>query len=221
MPLRAGMSVPWLLAATVIGLDEAGKGDYFGPLVVAAVAGKAEELRALGVADSKRVADRRAQTLAQAVRSRFPVEVVAVHPARYNDLYAQMKNLNRLLAWCHARALENLLGRTGVTTVIADQFAAPHVLERALQERGRAVELIQLHRAEVHPVVAAASLVARAEFLTRLAALAQKWQVDLPKGAGSPVDAAGRNVWSKGGADLLRQVAKLHFKTTQKIGAHV
>jgi ribonuclease HIII len=212
-----------LIEATlsVVGLDEAGKGDYFGPLVVAAVAGSHSDLSRLGVADSKTVADKRAVALAAQIHTQFPVEVVTVYPERYNGLYLQMKNLNRLLAWCHARALENLLGRVDVGTVIADQFAAPEVLERALQERGREVRLIQLHRAEAHATVAAASLVARGEFLTRLSGLAQKFGVDLPKGAGPPVDAAGRTIWQRGGIDLLRQVAKLHFKTTQKIGAVV
>lgn len=205
----------------VIGLDEAGKGDYFGPLVVAAVAGSEEELRPLGVADSKTVSDKRTLALAAQIHTAFPVEVITVYPERYNELYARMRNLNRLLAWCHARALENLLARVPVERVLADQFAAPDVLLRALKERGRAARLLQMHRAEAHATVAAASLVARGEFLTRLDGLARKWNVELPKGAGPQVDAAGRKIWSKGGIDLLRQVAKLHFKTTQKIGAVV
>jgi ribonuclease HIII len=200
------------------GLDEAGKGDYFGPLVVAAVAGSAAELSALGVADSKTVADRRCLLLAVQVRERFPFEVVAVGPEKYNELYARMKNLNRLLAWAHARALENLLARVHVDTVLADQFADERVLERALLERGARVRLVQAPRSEVHPVVAAASVVARAEFLTRLADLGKRFQYELPKGAGAPVDAAGRELYQRGGVELLRQVAKLHFKTTQKIG---
>jgi ribonuclease HIII len=204
---------------SVVGLDEAGKGDYFGPLVVAAVAGSEVELRSLGVADSKTVTDKRVLALAAQIHTEFPVEVVTVYPERYNELYAKMKNLNRLLAWCHARALENLLLRTDVNHVIADQFAAPEVLERALKERGREAHLTQHPRAEAHATVAAASLVARGEFLTRLAGLARKFSVDLPKGAGPPVDAAGRRIWESGGIELLRQVAKLHFKTTQKIGA--
>lgn len=203
----------------VVGLDEAGKGDYFGPLVVAAVAGSEEQLRPLGVADSKTVSDKRALALAARIHTAFPVEVITVYPEKYNELYAKMRNLNRLLAWCHARALENLLRRVDVDQVIADQFAAPDVLERALKERGREAQLLQMHRAEAHAAVAAASLVARAEFVTRLEGLAHKWNVELPKGAGPPVDAAGRKIWASGGANLLRSVAKLHFKTTQKIGA--
>jgi ribonuclease HIII len=210
-----------LIAASVrvVGLDEAGKGDYFGPLVVAAVAGSEAELRPLGVADSKTVSDKRTLALASQIHTAFPVEVITVYPEKYNELYARMRNLNKLLAWCHAQALEHLLSRVDVDQVIADQFASPDVLQRALKERGREANLLQMHRAESHATVAAASLVARGEFLTRLEGLARKWNVELPKGAGAPVDAAGRRIWAAGGADLLRRVAKLHFKTTQKIGA--
>jgi ribonuclease HIII len=201
-----------------IGLDEAGKGDYFGPLVVAAVAASDAELQGLNIVESKKISDKRAISLAAELHTRFPVEVVAVLPPKYNELYAQFRNLNTLLAWCHSRALENMLERVPSAKVIADQFAAPHVLKKALLERGREAELIQLHRAEAHTVVAAASVVARAEFLTRLQSLSKKWQVELPKGAGAPVDIAARAIWAKGGKELLGQVAKLHFKNTQKIG---
>lgn len=200
------------------GLDEAGKGDYFGPLVVAAVAGHSEALRELGVADSKKISDARCLKVAALVHAHATVEVVAIGPAKYNELYAKMKNLNRLLAWAHARALENLLERQEVTQVLADQFANPRVLEQALGERGARVKLIQAPRSEVHPVVAAASVVARAEFLTKLSELGRKIDFVLPKGAGSPVDEAGRTLLQRGGVELLRQVAKLHFKNTQKLG---
>lgn len=206
---------------TTVGLDEAGKGDYFGPLVVAAVAGTESALRELGVVDSKKTTDKRAIALAAEIHTAFSVEVVAVLPPKYNELYRRFKNLNTLLAWCHARALENLLERVKADTVIADQFASPHVLQRALMERGKEVELVQKHRAEANPVVAAASLVARAEFVTRLDGLARKWQIELPKGAGPPVDDAGREVLKRGGIDLLTQVAKLHFKNSKKIGADI
>jgi ribonuclease HIII len=207
------------LTLSVIGLDEAGKGDYFGPLVVAAVAGSPEQLKALGVADSKRLSDGRVTALAAAIHTEFQVEVVAIHPVKYNELYAKMRNLNRLLAWCHATALENLLARTEVREVIVDKFASAHVLEKALKERGKGIDLTQITKGEAHPSVAAASIIARAEFLDRLAGLARRHDVELPKGAGAPVDQAGRRIMATGGEALLAQVAKLHFKNTQKIGS--
>jgi len=205
--------------STCIGLDEAGKGDYFGPLVVAAVAGESKPLVALGVVDSKRLSDKRVISLAAAIITGFPTEVVAVHPVKYNELYARMRNLNHLLAWCHARALENMLERVPNADVIVDQFAAAHTLEKALLQKGRSSRLIQETGAEQYAAVAAASIVARGEFLQRLEALARQHGVKLPKGAGPPVDAAGRDILSRGGVELLQQVAKLHFKTTKKIGA--
>jgi ribonuclease HIII len=201
-----------------IGLDETGKGDYFGPLVVAAVCGKPDALRALGVADSKRVADTRCVRLAREIRESFEAETVVIQPVRYNELYGRMKNLNKLLAWAHARALENLLERVDASLVVADQFAHARVLQEALLEKGRTVNLKQMHRAESHPSVAAASIVARAEFIERLEELGHDHGLHLPKGAGAPVDAAGIRIVQSGGVDLLRKVAKLHFRTTQKIG---
>lgn len=205
-------------AGLTAGLDEAGKGDYFGPLVVAAVSAPAEVLIQLGVADSKTTSDRRCHQVAAQVRAHATVEVVAIGPEKYNELYARMRNLNRLLAWAHARALENLLERQSVTRVLADQFADARVLERALLERGAQAQLIQAPRSEVHPEVAAASMVARSEFLVRLDELGKQFDCVLPKGAGPPVDEAGRKLLQKGGVDLLRKVAKMHFRTTQKIG---
>lgn len=205
--------------SVVIGQDEAGKGDYFGPLVVAAVAGEPSRLEAIGVVDSKKLTDKRAHVLAAQVRLHSEVEVVAIHPDKYNELYAKMKNLNTLLAWCHATALENLLARVSVTEVILDQFANSSVMHKALKERGKLINLVQYPKAEAHPVVAAASIIARAEFLDRLASLAEKYNVTLPKGAGAPVDDAGRVIVAMNRPELLGQVAKLHFRTTQKIGA--
>jgi ribonuclease HIII len=202
-------------------VDESGKGDYFGPLVAAAVWAPPEgreALAALGVRDSKTVSDRRAQELAQRIRAAYPTAVVAIGPERYNALYASMRNLNRLLAWAHARAIENLLERVpGCREAIADQFGDRRLLEEALLERGRRVALVQRPRAEADPVVAAASLVARAEFVRRLDALADRFGIPLPKGAGPPVLAAARAFVARHGAAELGKVAKLHFRTTASV----
>ena len=203
-----------------IGTDEAGKGDYFGPLVVAAVYvndATACELSELGVRDSKKVSDRRSGELATRIRSLCPVRVVAIGPERYNALYAQMQNLNRLLAWAHARAIENLLADVDCQHVISDQFADERVLQRALLAKGRAIHLVQQPRAEQDIAVAAASLVARAEFLARLRRLSAEVGVELAKGAGDPVLHAGALLVRRHGTDVLARVAKLHFRTTQQL----
>jgi ribonuclease HIII len=114
--------------------------------------------------------------------------------------------------------VENLLEKVDCGTIISDKFGKEELLERAMMSRGRQVELIQQVRGEENPAVAAASILARAEFLKRLEQLSGQWQVTLPKGASSAVDSAGKIFVEKWGADKLKEVAKLHFKNRQKIG---
>ena len=202
------------------GVDESGKGDYFGPLVSAAVVVDplvAPELEALGVADSKRLSDARVAALAPQVRERCRFTVTAVAPPRYNDLYEQFRRegrrLNDLLAWAHARSIEDLLAG-GADPAYANVHHFPHarVVERRLLAgtRERALRVVQFPRAEADVAVAAASILARDEFLRRLG--------PLPKGGGSPqvVDAA-REIVARGGEGALRAVAKLHFATTASV----
>lgn len=213
-----------LLAPTApggwIGTDEAGKGDYFGPLVVAAVyvhEQTATLLRQAGVRDSKTLSDKRIGELAGEIRRICPVRVVAIGPERYNSLYADMKNLNRLLAWAHARAIEDMLGEVACERVLSDQFADERVLQRAMQAKGKHIHLEQRHRAEEDIAVAAASIIARGEFVGRLARLSEAAGIELAKGAGPPVLVAGKRYVAKHGAAALGKVAKLHFRTTQQL----
>ena len=138
-----------------IGTDESGKGDFFGPLVIAAVWADVRTgalLESWGVADSKRLSDGRARSLARKIAdAKIPHAVVAIGPAKYNELYGRMKNLNRLLAWGHARAIENLLEQTSAEAVITDQFGDASLVERALFERGRSVRLFQIRDKKVLP----------------------------------------------------------------------
>jgi len=155
----------------LIGIDESGKGDYFGPLVVAAVYVPREsytELVRIGVRDSKKVSDVRAIEIAKHITHSFPHELIVIGPERYNSLYTQMRNLNRLLAWGHARALENLLDRVECAVALSDKFGDTRFIENALMEKGRRITLMQRVRAEEDVSVASASLVARATFLHRL-----------------------------------------------------
>jgi ribonuclease HIII len=203
-----------------IGIDESGKGDYFGPLVIAGVYvsyTQEEQLRATGVRDSKTVTDKKAASLAEQIRRLCPFTAVVIGPERYNSLHMSFKNLNRLLAWGHARAIENLLEKVSCDRVIADQFGDKRFLENALMAKGRTVMLIQKPRAEEEIAVAAASIVARAEFVRRLQELSTRYGVSLPKGASDTVIAAGREFVRRQGADALGQVAKLHFRTTASV----
>lgn len=204
-----------------IGIDESGKGDYFGPLVIAAVFVNATthgELKLMAVRDSKKISDGRILELAPDIKTICPHSVIAIGPQKYNELYAKIKNLNRLLAWGHAKALETLLEQ-GVTCerAISDQFGDERLIVNALQEKGRKIALEQRPKAESDVAVAAASILARAEFLLRLKRLSQEVGTTLPKGASPSVELAAKMLIKKHGQDRLGSVAKLHFKTTKAI----
>lgn len=201
----------------VIGSDEVGKGDYFGPLVVCAVRlepGQSEEIARAGVRDSKTLTDEQCIRLGGALRARYAVAVERLDPRDYNRVYVPGK-LNDLLADLHAKALSRLA--TPGVRVVVDRFANEKLLERRL--KGLGIRLEQRVRAEAEPAVAAASVVAREEFLVALKELSEEAAVDLRKGAGPPADEAARRYVALHGFDALSQVAKVHFKNTQKIGS--
>lgn len=203
-----------------IGIDESGKGDYFGPLVIAAVfvdSSSEADLSLMGVRDSKKVSDGRILQMAPDIRAACRHSVVAIGPQRYNELYAKIKNLNRLLAWGHARALENILQQVDCPLAISDQFGDQQLIMNALQEKGKKIRLVQHTKAEADLAVAAASILARAEFLLRLQRLSQDVGTSLPKGASPAVELAARMVMKKHGRERLGTVAKLHFKTTERV----
>ena len=203
-----------------IGIDESGKGDYFGPLVIAAVHVTpriAEDLGALNVRDSKKIADSVIRTLEVDIKTLCRHSVIAIGPERYNELYGKIRNLNRLLAWGHAKALETLLEQVPCERAVADQFGDERLILNALQEKGRQIKLEQRHKGEEDIAVAAASIVARAEFVRRLERLATQWGMPLPKGASQAVETAAKAVVKKHGQDGLAKVAKLHFKTTKAV----
>ena len=209
-----------MTTAGTIGIDESGKGDYFGPLVIAGAhvtPDQEAQLRDLGVRDSKTLSDKRVGILAAHIRTLCTTTLVTIGPERYNSLYASLKNLNTMLAWGHARAIENLLETVTCEQVIADQFGNARFLNNALMQKGRTVKLIQKPRAEQEMAVAAASIVARAEFLRRLQDLSSRFAITLPKGASMQVISVGKAFVEQYDAATLSQVAKLHFRTTQKV----
>ena len=203
-----------------IGIDESGKGDYFGPLVIAAVfvdSTTQGELALMQVRDSKKISDGRILELAPDIKAICPHSLIAIGPQRYNELYAKIKNLNRLLAWGHAKALENLLDRVSCERAISDQFGNERLILNARQEKGRKIVLEQRTKAESDLAVAAASIIARAEFLIRLKRLSEEVGTTLPKGASPAVELAGKMIVRKHGRERLGSVAKLHFKTTKAV----
>jgi len=203
-----------------IGTDESGKGDYFGPLVVAGVFvpdDQVKVLKELGVKDSKRFSDNRVRELADVIKKGYKHSVVAIGPEKYNDLYGKLRNLNRILAWAHARVIENVLAEVPCGQAITDQFGDRLYVENALMKMGRNIELIQMPKAEEDLAVAAASILARAEFLKRLYFLSQDFGIEIPKGSSPLAEAAGVKLVQKHGAEVLTKVAKTHFKLTPRI----
>lgn len=211
---------PLLEIDTWIGTDESGKGDFFGPLVIAAVLvdrQKAKDLRAMGVKDSKKLSDSTIEKLSQFIRPAYIHSVVAIGPEKYNQLYERMKNLNRILAWGHARVIENILAQADCRRAITDQFGDERFVRNALMGKGKALKLEQRPGAEEDIAVAAASILARAEFVRRLNKISEEIGYHLPKGASPEVERAGRALVQREGDDILKKVAKVHFKTTKAI----
>jgi ribonuclease HIII len=206
-----------------IGVDESGKGDFFGPLVVAGVyvnESAARNMMEIGVRDSKLIkSDARIAAIAKQIRGTpgCVYNVVPIGPEAYNRLHAKMRNVNDILGWGHARVIENLLAKVDCKKAISDQFGNKSIVLRALMERGKKIELVQRHKAESDLAVAAASIIARDEFVHRLGALGKEIGVKLPKGASTAVEEAAREVVKKHGREALAKITKTHFRTTQKV----
>ena len=176
----------------------------------------------LGVRDSKNISsDRKIAELAEAIRKTpgCVTTVVPIGNEAYNRLYAKMRSVNAMLAWGHARVIENLMAQSErmnppPVRAISDQFAHDKAtVAKALMALGRDLELIQRHKAEADMAVAAASILARHEFVKRLADLGKAYELTFPKGASAAVDAAAKTFVAKFGAESLAKVAKLHFRT--------
>ena len=208
-----------------IGVDESGKGDFFGPLCVAGVYINESVVKGwqdAGIRDSKNISsDKRISDLAKLIRQTpgCVTTAVPIGNEAYNRLHAKMRSVNAVLAWGHARVIENLMGQKHrmnppPVRAISDQFASSKsVVEKAMMSLGRQIELVQKHRAEEDLAVAAASILARDEFVRRLADLEKSYAMELPKGASSAVDAAAKDFVAKHGAAALAKTAKLHFRT--------
>ncbi len=211
-----------------MGIDESGKGDFFGPMVIAAVytdEGLSQAFREMNVRDSKTItSDRVAEDMAAAIRRRVGgrFATVIIGPRAYNRLYAGMRNVNRILAWGHARAIEDLLEKVpACPRAVSDQFGPKRQIEQALMKKGRQITLVQRHKAESDPAVAAASVLARATFLHALKELQKKFGVEIPKGASDRVQDAAKKIVEKHGPGILLDVAKCHFKTADAVLAKV
>jgi ribonuclease HIII len=206
------------------GIDESGKGDFFGPLVIAGVytdRGICRKLMDAGIQDSKRIgSDKKIRDLAKVIKQTHGTlhSIVEIGPSKYNALYHKIGNLNKLLAWGHARVIENLAGqRPDCPRALSDQFANPRMIERSLMQHGRKIKLEQRTKAESDIAVAAASILARERFIDWLDKTGREYQVVLPRGASEQVKKVARELVSAHSAEALDQLAKTHFKTASEV----
>jgi len=206
------------------GVDESGKGDFFGPLVISGVyvdAGIARKFLDAGVQDSKRIgSDARIRALADSIRkdSLGLVDTVLIGPERYNDLYEKFGNLNKLLGWGHARVIENLLEKKpDCPRSLSDQFADARVIEQSLLQHGRKIDIEQRTKAESDVAVAAASILAREAFINWLERRGKTLGMKLGRGVSTDVKEAAAKLVEAKGPGILREVAKVHFRTAHEI----
>ncbi|MDO8539812.1 MAG: ribonuclease HIII [Opitutaceae bacterium] len=208
------------------GLDESGKGDFFGPVVAATVIADRPAVESwikVGVKDSKRIAELQIIKLDQIIRETrgAVVRTCFCGMPKYNELMAKPgANLNRLLAWQHATALEQALVAKRVPWGLLDQFSEQPLAQRELAKKGvKDFDLRMRTKAEEDPVVAAASIVARAEFQRQMGLLSKRFGEKLQKGASALVKEQGRRIIEKFGATALGDFAKLHFRTAYEVVA--
>jgi len=205
----------------IIGIDESGKGDYFGPLVIAGVyadENMKKKLKELGVDDSKKLSDKRVSQLAEKIKETCRVyDLVIIGNQKYNELHSKLGNLNKLLAWGHARVIENILNFTECNIALSDQFGNPELIKNALMDKGKNIHLEQRPKAEQNVVVAAASILARNEFVEKIKKLNEKYNLEFTKGVSNKTVEVGKAFVKQYGKESLSDVAKLHFKTTAEI----
>ncbi|MBF5050953.1 Ribonuclease HIII [Candidatus Clavichlamydia salmonicola] len=205
---------------TRIGTDESGKGDFFGALCIAGVTATEEQIKQLcswGVKDSKKLKDTEIISLSKKIRSLCNFEVICLKPEKYNQLYQSFKNLNLLMGWGHATVIDNLHRKTNIDLAIVDKFANDDIILNALKQKKISISIEQKVRAESDPVVAAASVLARAGFIENISFLEKQYNVILPKGAGTITFKAAIKIAQNFGLDLLSKVCKVHFKTYEEV----
>ncbi len=203
-----------------IGTDESGKGDFFGPLVVAGVYVNAKNRSLfgdLGIKDSKTLKDEKMLKMAKEIQKNSVYSVVAISNEKYNELYKKFGNLNKLLAWAHAKVIENILEKQDCKYALSDKFGDESLIKNALQTKGRQINLEQRTKAESDIAVAAASVLARATFVEKVRYMENYYGIKFPKGCNNIVKESAKEFINKYGKERLNEVCKSHFKTYSEI----
>jgi ribonuclease HIII len=208
--------------ACYIGTDESGKGDYFGPLVIAGVIAdesNSQFLKSIGVRDSKELSDTAIKKIATEIKSNHGIKfnVISIYPKKYNELYSKVGNVNRILGWGHAKVIENLLEKQKVEEAISDKFGDEKYIFTSLQDKGKDISLQQVTKAERYTAVAAASILARDRFNSWFKHEKEKLGFELPKGASENSELAAEKIMRKLGDHSLTDFVKYHFKNTLRL----
>lgn len=206
--------------SSYIGVDESGKGDFFGPLVVAGVCVNNENKTKfinMGVKDSKKINDKNIKKLSLEIQKNSIWSIVMISPLKYNELYLKFKNLNKLLAWGHARVIENILNKYPCEYALSDKFADESLIKNALMKNGKNIILEQKIKAESDIAVACASILARNAFVEKIESLSLNYGINFPKGASKQTIEAAKEFIQKYNKDDLKNVAKIHFKTYNEL----
>ncbi len=210
---------------SVIGSDEVGTGDYFGPMVVATAYVEKKQiplLKELGVTDSKNLTDKQICDIAKQLITFLPYSLLVLHNEKYNDLWQKGTNQGKMKALLHNQAILNTIKKIAPAkpeAILIDQFCQPGVYYNYLKgkkEIAREDVYFSTKGESVHIAVAAASIIARYAFVQHFDQLSKAVGMTLPKGAGGKVDQAAATLISKQGTDILPKVTKLHFANTEK-----
>lgn len=205
-----------------IGTDESGKGDFFGPLVVAAVYIDEKttlELEEAGVKDSKLITDYNIKIIELKIKKIIgdKFEIVQINPEKYNKLYESFNNLNKIMAWAHSKTIENLILKINCLNVISDKFGNERLIKDELKKKNINLNLYQTPKAERYTAVAAASILARAKVVDWFNIKSREVGFQIPKGGGSSVNISAKRVLNQFDDNYLMKMIKFHFKNSQSI----
>ena len=206
------------------GIDESGKGDFFGPLVIAGAytdESIVEKLVSLGVKDSKEVnSPQKIRNISAKIKKiqGFHYHVICISPERYNELYAKFNNLNSMLAWGHVKIMQELQQKCpNCKDSLSDQFAKPHVIESMAKRMGVTdLTIRQRTKAESDTAVAAASILAREAFINWMDKTGEDIGTEIPLGASARVKTIARKIKSEAKYPL-NTLVKTHFKTYKEL----
>jgi len=210
---------------SVLGSDETGTGDYFGPITVAAVyvpASKIELINELGVKDSKMLSDDYMRKIAPDLRAACVHSVLILRNEKYNSLQAKGYSQGKMKAMMHNKALQNTLTKMAPekpACILIDQFAERGVYYNYLKNEREIVQesvYFSTKAEQLHVAVATASILARAAFLKEMDRLSEMAGLELTKGASNKVDMQAARIWRKQGEEFLRSITKWHFANTEK-----